>query len=538
MRSIADAWLARAGDTNPGLRFGELEWSWNEVVDEALRRAGLWARLRQPGPPHVAVLLDNVPEHVWWLGACAFSGSVFVGGNPTHRGPALAAELAHTRCQLLVTDRRYLGLVEGLDLGPGIGIASATNSRVVVVDADPVPDSPEPVVPDLGDIGPDTLGYLIFTSGTTGTPKACRCTQGRMVLVGAVLAERYALGSDSCCYLSMPLFHSNALMAGWAPAVVGGSTMALPTGGRFSASGFLPDVRRHGVTYFNYVGRPLSYVLATPEHPDDADNPLRFVFGNEAAPGDVERFARRFGCDVSENYGSTEGGVAITRTPETPEGALGPAPPGIRVVNGNDQECAVAEFDGSGRLANADAAIGELVSTNGSPNFEGYWENEEADQNKLRNGWYWTGDLAYKDAAGYLWFAGRADDWLRVDGENFAAAPVVRILQRHPDVVMAAVYAIPDPVVGDQVMAAIQLRPGVEFDGKGFGRFLAGQPDLGPKWVPRFVRVGESLPTTATAKILVRQLRAESLECGDPVWELVATEPFLYDSRNRIPSAR
>lgn len=88
----------------------------------------------------------------------------------------------------------------------------------------------------------------------------------------------------------MPLFHSNALMAGRAPAVVAGATMALPTGERFSASGFLADVRRHGVTYANYVGRPLSYVLATPERPDDADNPLRVVFGNEVA-ADVDRFA-------------------------------------------------------------------------------------------------------------------------------------------------------------------------------------------------------------------------------------------------------
>ncbi len=538
MRSIAEALLARAGDTNPGLRFDDLEWSWGEVVDDASRRAALWTELRQPGPPHVAVLLDNVPEHVWWLGACALSGSVVVGANPTHRGEALAAELAHTRCQLLVTDRRYLRLVEGLDLGPGIGVASTANPRVLVVDSDPHPEGPAPGIPDVGDIGAEALGYLIFTSGTTGRPKACRCTQGRMLFIGAVLAERYGLGPDSCCYLSMPLFHSNALMAGWAPALVGGSTMALPTGGRFSASGFLPDVRRHGVTYCNYVGRPLSYVLATPEQPDDGDNPLRFVFGNEAAPGDVERFARRFGCDVSDNYGSTEGGVAVSRTPETPEGALGPAPPDTRVVDGNCQECAVAVFDESGRLVNADAAIGELVATNGSPSFEGYWENEEADHDKTRNGWYWTGDLVYKDADGYLWFAGRADDWLRVDGENFAAAPVVRILERHPDVVMAAVYAIPDPVVGDQVMAALQLAPGASFDGAAFGRFLAGQTDLGPKWVPRFVRVSEALPTTATAKILVRQLRAEGIDCVDPVWEPAAKDPLLYVSRDDILSTR
>ena len=78
----------------------------------------------------------------------------------------------------------------------------------------------------------------------------------------------------SVCYLAMPLFHSNALMAGWSPTLAAGATLALPTSGRFSASGFLPDVRRHGVTYFNYVGKPLSYILATPEHPDDADNTL------------------------------------------------------------------------------------------------------------------------------------------------------------------------------------------------------------------------------------------------------------------------
>ncbi len=538
MRSMADAWLAHAGDPNPGLRFGDREWSWGEVVDDALRRAAWWTGLRRPGPPHVAVLLGNVPEHVWWLGACALSGAVVVGANPTHPGPALAAELDHTGCQLLVTDREHLGLVEGLDLGPGIGIASTTNPRVVVVDAEPVVEWPAPLEPEPGGIDAQTLGYLIFTSGTTGRPKACRCTQGRMLFVGAVLAERYALGPGACCYLSMPLFHSNALMAGWAPAVVGGSAMALPAGGRFSASGFLSDVRRQGVTYFNYVGRPLSYVLATPEQPDDADNPLRSVFGNEAAPGDVERFARRFGCDVSDNYGSTEGGVAVSRTPDTPEGALGPAPPGTRVVDDQGDECAVAQFDENGRLVNATAAIGELVSTEGSPSFEGYWDNEEADHDKTRNGWYWTGDLAYKDADGYLWFAGRADDWLRVDGENFAAAPVARILERHPDVVMASVYAIPDPVVGDQVMAAIQVSPGVEFDGAAFGRFLGDQADLGPKSVPRYIRVSTSLPTTATAKILVRQLRREGLECSDPVWESVDTAPPSYKSRDGVPSTR
>jgi fatty-acyl-CoA synthase len=538
VRSMADAWAARAGDDTPGLRYEDSEWSWNAVVAEASRRAAWWSGLRTAGPPHVGVLLDNVPEHHFWLGACALSGAVYVGANPTHPGPALASELGFTRCQLLVTDRAHLALVEGHDLGPAIGVATADNPRLCLVDGDGGEDLPAAAdLPDVDAVEDVSLGYLIFTSGTSGSPKACRCTQGRMVVIGATLAQRYGFDSDTCCYLSMPLFHSNCLMSGWAPAVVGGATVALPLRGRFSASGFLPDVRRYGVTYWNYVGRPLSYVLATPERPDDADSTLRDVFGNEAAPGDVDRFARRFGCAVSENYGSTEGGIAISRSPDTPAGALGPAPPGVLVVDQDGKECALAQFDDGGGLRNALEAVGEIVSDSIPPNFEGYWDNEEADRARVRDGWYWSGDLAYKDAQGYLYFAGRGDDWLRVDGENFAAAPVVRIVDRHPDVVVSAVYAVPDPRVGDQVMAAVQLRPDVAFDGEAFGAFLSAQPDLGRKWVPRYVRVSPALPTTATSKILVRQLRLEGLDCDDPVFESIGGGTLTYVPRARAGTA-
>jgi fatty-acyl-CoA synthase len=110
---------------------------------------------------------------------------------------------------------------------------------------------------------------------------------------------------------------------------------------------------------------------------------------------------------------------------------------------------------------------------------------------------------------------------------------VVRIVDRHPDVVISAIYAVPDPSVGDQVMAAVQLRPGATFDGEAFGAFLAEQTDLGRKWVPRYVRVSPALPTTATSKILVRQLRLEGLDCGDPVYELRGEGTLAYLPRPR-----
>src|SRR5262249_55226410 len=115
-------------------------------------------------------------------------------------------------------------------------------------------------------------------------------------------------------------------------------------------------------------------------------------------------------------------------------------------------------------------------------------------------------------------FAGRDYDWLRVDGENFAAAPVERIVGRFPGVVLGAVYAVPAADVGDEVMIALQLAPGIRFEPAAFDAFLGEQRDLGPKWNPRFVRVTDALPVTATAKIVKRQLRAEHWECDDPVW--------------------
>ncbi len=121
----------------------------------------------------------------------------------------------------------------------------------------------------------------------------------------------------------MPMFHSNAIMAGWGPALAAGATIALAR--RFSASGFLPDVRRYGATYANYVGKPLTYIMATPEQPDDADNPLRLVFGNEANDRDIAGLRPPLRLRVVDSYSSTENAVIVQRVPDMPPGSAGPA---------------------------------------------------------------------------------------------------------------------------------------------------------------------------------------------------------------------
>ena len=222
------------------------------------------------------------------------------------------------------------------------------------------------------------------------------------------------------------------------------------------------------------------------------------------------------------------------RVPGTPPGSLGLAGDGTVVVDPETlRECPPAEFDADGRLLNADAAIGEMVNVLGAAQFEGYYNNPAASAAKVRGGWLWSGDLAYRDRDGYWYFAGRTDDWLRVDGENLAAAQLEQLMLRHEPFALVAVYAVPDPAVGDQVMAAVELADGAAFDPGAFGRFLAAQPDLGTKWPPRFVRVIRSMPMTASNKVLKRQLRTEGVRTTDPVYVRPGRE-LRYERRPHL----
>jgi fatty-acyl-CoA synthase len=298
-------------------------------------------------------------------------------------------------------------------------------------------------------------------------------------------------------------------MAGWSPAVAAGASIALRR--KFSASQFLPDVRRFHATYANYVGKPLSYILTTPPQPDDDDNPLRIVYGNEGATPDLQRFAQRFGVTVIDAFGSSEGGVAIGRTPDTPEGSLGRLTPDLDILDVDTREPCPPGL------------VGELVNLEGRGHFRGYYKDPEAEAARMAGGVYHSGDLAYRDEDGFVYFAGRLGDWMRVDGENLGTAPIERVLMRYPGVTEAAVYGIPD-TVGDRVMAALLISEGTSFDPADFTTFLAAQDDLGPKQWPAVVRIATSLPRTETFKKLKRVLAAEALNCADPVFEISEIE--------------
>ncbi|MGH9080881.1 MAG: AMP-binding protein, partial [Acidimicrobiales bacterium] len=421
-----------------------------------------------------------------------------------------------TDCRVIVTDAKGAAMLEGLDVGAPGGLLRVDE-----------PGFAERLAPHAGVSAGSLLAarapaaedlfLLLFTSGTTGPPKAVRCSQGRLGSIARHAADAYGFTRDDVAYCTMPLFHGNALMVLWGPSLVVGATVTLAR--RFSASGFGSDVRRYRATTFTYVGKALAYILATPPEDDDAVTTLRRGFGTEASVADRAEFERRFGCVLTEGYGSSEGGVAINRTPGTPAGSLGLPPDGVAIVDpATSVECPAAEFDGSGRLRNGAQAIGEIVNRAGAGSFEGYYGDPAATASRTRNGWYWTGDLAYRDADGFYYFAGRGGDWMRVDSENLTAGPVERVLVRHREVAAAAVYPVADPRSGDQVMAALELLPGRAFDADGFAAFLADQPDLGTKWVPSFLRITGALPQTASGKVTKGPLREEGWWDGaDPV---------------------
>ncbi|MFC9789039.1 AMP-binding protein [Rhodococcus sp. NPDC127528] len=532
--------LDRLGDEHLGTRTTERDWTWDETVRESAARGALATSLRVEGPFHIGVLLDNTPEFLFWLGGAALAGATIVGINPTRRGAELEAEIRYVDCQLIVTDAEGMAKLAGLDLG-------LTPDRFVLVDDPAYADTvaahrvEEPAADPSVD--ESSLFLLLFTSGTTGMSKAVRCSQGRLARLAHANTKKYGHVREDVDYCCMPLFHGNALMALWAPALANGATVCLPRARKFSASGFMPDVKFFGATFFTYVGKALSYLMATPERADDIDNALVRGFGTEASPEDRTEFVRRFGAELFEGYGSSEGAGSVKLDPEAPEGALGrPAHDEIAVVDPDTRvECARARLDEHGRVLNPDEAIGEMIDKGGAKRFEGYYKNEQAIADRIKHGWYWTGDLGYIDEAGFIYFAGRKGDWIRVDGENTSALMIERVLRRHPKVIATGVYAVPDPRSGDQVMAAIEVADHTDFDPEEFAAFLGTQDDLGTKSAPRFVRVSTNLPVTGSNKVLKRELQAQLWRTDEPVfrWEGRGGpnyRPMSDDDKRRLES--
>ena len=361
------------------LRVGEGQVTYDGLLAEACVRAAVIEAEVNVAPGHVGVLLPNGFEAMFWLTGALLAGAPVVGLNATRRGQELADDVRHTDCAMIVTD------VEGKAMLDAAGVGT----RCWVVDTDQYREHLsrfDGACPPRGDVPDDRTAILIFTSGTTNAPKAAIRTHGSLTQLAARFVESCSITAGDVAYNAMPWFHSNALYHAVVPTLLARGTLVLR--GRFSASQFIHDARRYRVTRFNYVGKVLEYILATPERIDDQDHSIRLASGSEASERDIAEFTRRFGVWVCDGFGSTEGGVTIMREEDMPRGALGVAVDDATVVMNSDteRECPRAIFDENGVLANGHEAIGELVNTAGVGSFEGYYGNDEANTERTRRG--------------------------------------------------------------------------------------------------------------------------------------------------------
>lgn len=521
-------------------------WTYRQLRDEALRTAHFLRGRLEPvsdgAPGHVAMLLENHFELVSLLFGCAYAGYTLFGINTGLRGETLAGVVNQSRARLLIVDEKLLPEVERvrslLTTVPSENILvlraaaddptalAAGNDWLAAMEKEVGPVGTK-LEPPAVEVEPTTNLMVIYTSGTTGLPKGINNNHMKLCAVGIGVSTNLGLGQDDVGYACMPLFHSNAIFIGLMPAFwIGG---AIGINERFSATKFTPDVFRYGVTYWNYVGEPVHYVLAALEKQYGGDeakiaaevtnnpkNRFAYAVGNGAAPPDIDKFMKWFGLeDMFELYGSTEAAISTFRRKGDPRGSVGEiTDPAVKILNEKGQECPPAELGPDGKILNYHDAVGEICRVAADTSlFQGYFDNAEANTSKYRDGVYHSGDLGHvleRDGKRFLYFDGRTDDWIRKDGENFSALQVARLLQEHSDVQLAAAYGVPCAVSDELVMAALKLREGVTFDPKAFFDYCEGQVTGGSmdrKWFPDFVRIVDEFEYTNTAKILVRNLK-------------------------------
>jgi fatty-acyl-CoA synthase len=537
-RNIGEVIKQRGSD--PGSKdrvfmyFEDERLTFGDYLNSCIRFANMFLKVKAEKKPdhfNIGVLMQNHPEFMISLGACALSGATLSGINTGQKGPMLARDIDFTDCILLITDNTFLPEVEAvIDDLPRIDRKDVLVNNI----RDAVKSLPQGYIslgeklketeaalgtrafntaPDI-DVDPETNLMIIFTSGTTGAPKGIINSHKKLMGMSAGLIAGLNFSENDIAYGVMPHFHSNSVYLAYIPAIVCAGGFAFRR--KFSASGFLPDIKKFGATTFNYVGKPLAYILVATEGITDHDNRLRIAIGNGASAVEQDTFRKRFGLDwVMEVFGSTEGGATVIRMPGDPEGSVGVMAPELKLIREEDgQETEPAQVDKDGLLTNYSKAVGEIINTGGLGNFEGYYKNKDATNKKAAGGMFHTGDLAYyrlgeKDGqpVRFMYFVGRTGDWIRKDGENFLSEPIEDIINGYPCVFLSAVYGVPCHQADELVMVSLKLNPGEEFDPQDFYNFITTHEGMNEKWRPDFVRILEDLPHTETVKINPGDLR-------------------------------
>jgi fatty-acyl-CoA synthase len=537
-----EEWALRHGD-RPALASERESFSYREL-DARANRWARWARSQGLGKGDVvALMMMNRPEYLAiWLGF-ARGGIATALINTNLTGPSLAHCFASVKAKAAVVESRLAPafttarpLLDGALAVYSHGDAPTGEPRIDLSSLPGAALTPEerPALTTA-----DTALY-IFTSGTTGMPKAARLTHGRVLR--AMLGFSAAAGARATdrMYLCLPMYHSNGGMLAPGIALAAGGSCWIRE--RFSASAFWSDVIAQKCTTFIYIGELCRFLVNAPPSPDDRAHGIRFCLGNGLRPDIFATFQRRFAIPrVIEIYAATEGNTVLFNLDSHP-GSVGRLPfwaasrfP-IKIA-AYDVETNAPKRDARGFCSECgDDEVGELMAEirddpkMPAARFDGYADPAATKAKILRgafkpgDAWFRTGDLLKRDARGYYYFVDRIGDTFRWKGENVSTSEVAETIDGFAGVHESIVYGVAVPNHdGRAGMAALVVEDFARFDLAGLRAHLAGRLPAYAR--PLFLRFRADLEMTSTFKPKKIQLVAEGF---DPAR---VAEPLFFDDR-------
>jgi fatty-acyl-CoA synthase len=527
------------------LRFEDRDITYREANETANRYAAVLAARGVGHGDVVGIMLRNSPEPVLLMLAAVKCGAISGMLNYNQRGDVLKHSLGLLDAKVLVADADFVD---------AINESGADTDGLVTLDefnglAETAPTNNPATASAV--LAKDKAFY-IFTSGTTGMPKASIMTHYRWLRALAGFGGLgMRLNSNDTLYCCLPLYHNNALTVALSAILNGGSTLAL--GKSFSASKFWDEVIRYDATSFVYIGEVCSYLLNQPEKDTDRKHKVRVIAGNGLRPAIWDEFTKRFGIDrVCEFYAASEGNTAFVNVLNMDK-STGICPTPVAFVE-YDEESGDPKRGDDGRVRKVkNGEPGLLISKVSSfQPFDGYTDKEETEKKLVRDAfkegdvWFNTGDLMRSQGFGHAAFTDRLGDTFRWKGENVATTEVEAAVSTDPQIEEATAFGVEVPDTGGRAgMVAIQLKEGKEFDGKALAK--VAYDNLPGYAVPLFVRVVKELAHTSTFKSQKTDLRKEGYggntgegdedagEIDDPIYVLSGRDEGYVEFYDEYP---
>jgi crotonobetaine/carnitine-CoA ligase len=471
--------------------------TYRQLWDDGRRLARGVQQLGLQRGHHFALLMANHPAAVEAMIAACLTGTVFVPIDPRTSGEKLRFMLAHAECRGVIAADYALANLDPVraalpDLHWVVGLPTPECGAPLPAWARSWTDLVSGAVPDapFEPAEPDSPMQLLYTSGTTGDPKAIRMTHRRWIENALAVPRLCGWQSDEKPYSGLSLTHANAQVLTMGACLANGVPCVLSR--RFTKSRLWDVTRRHGCTTFNLLGGMTTAIYSEPPRPDDADNPVRFVLSAGMPAAIWKDFERRFGVQVFEFYGAAEGGMAFKPVGVGPVGSIGRPVPSLhyRIVDdaGNDVPRGTP---------------GELLfrHADGSPFVVEYYRDPVASAKKCEGGWLHMGDVVVEDEDGWLFFLYRKGGGIRRNGDFINPSFVEKVIGAQPDVDDVYVYGIAaaSGAPGEKdVVAAVVPREATTFDPQAL--FKVCRRELEPNAVPSLIQVLGQIPKTASEK--------------------------------------